>query len=177
MKIAITGAMGVGKTTLVEELGKELGWHIIPEVARIMAKRGYKLDGDITEQTEYDMIMMQKELEQKIGPWIADRCIIDICAYCKILFPQSRVLHKMLEREMKAAEYDIILYIPPEFGIVADGTRSTSAEFQRKVDVELKKILREWEHHVVRGSVERRVRKTLNIIENHDRENKKGIRG
>ncbi|HWY35155.1 MAG TPA: ATP-binding protein, partial [Nitrosopumilaceae archaeon] len=150
MKIAICGAQGVGKTTLVNELAKELGFRVLPEVAREMAKAGHKLDQGVTALLEYEMIKMQTGLEEMLGPWIADRSLIDLLAYCVVLFPEDKSLFSIARGKLKEAKYDLIFYIPPEFTIEDDGVRSTDPHFRDKIDQAIKNVLKGYEHHIIR---------------------------
>jgi nicotinamide riboside kinase len=164
MKLAGVGSMGVGKTTLVNEVAKVMEWTILPELAREMMNAGYKLDKGVDVATEYVMIEKQIELEQYSRPWIADRCLIDIWAYCKVLFPDEAPLLNTIVQKLKETEYDIIVYIPPEFPIEDDGIRSTDTQFQTNIDNAIKEILCSFEHYTVTGSVEKRTKTVVDII-------------
>ncbi|KKT18830.1 MAG: hypothetical protein UW02_C0021G0028, partial [Candidatus Nomurabacteria bacterium GW2011_GWB1_43_7] len=53
MKIAITGAQGVGKTTLARQINKHYpDFKILPEAARLAKEAGYNLDQTATTETE-----------------------------------------------------------------------------------------------------------------------------
>lgn len=172
MKIAIVGSMGVGKTTLAKALGQEIGMRMLPEVARELIRKGYKLDQGITSDLEYEIIKLQAELEKGSWEnWIADRCLIDALAYSSVLFPQNIPLIKVAKRELDRAKYDIIIYIPIEFEIENDGVRSTDGKFQREIDGAIKKVLKNHKHFIIKGSVEKRVErviKIISLIQNHD---------
>ncbi len=66
MKIVIIGAMCVGKTTLVNDLKKHTDFPILPEVALQMIKEGYKLDQNVTVDTEYEILRRQVKLEDQV---------------------------------------------------------------------------------------------------------------
>ena len=140
MKIAITGAMGVGKTTLANMLSQEIGIDILPEVARDMIQEGYTLDSGATEEFERTMLYRQLGLELE-DKFIADRGIIDILAYCMILFKDNHSLLNEINNWLAEARYDIVFYLPIEFPIENDGVRSTDIELQKQIDKEIKGIL------------------------------------
>lgn len=165
MKIAITGAMGVGKTTLAKDLAEKLGLEILPEVARIAAEEGYKLDKDVSIDAEMFMISKQQKLEMDSDSWIADRCFIDLLAYISILFPMNILLQFDVSDLLEDAKYDWVLYIPPEFDIEDDGVRSTDKDFQKTVDEKIKEFLPEG-YVEVTGSKEDRVNQVLKLIKN-----------
>lgn len=175
MKIAITGAMGVGKTTLAEQLADTLGFNLLPEVARMMAQDGYFLDENIKPQTELEMSEVQVKLESEYKDWVADRCLVDILAYTMILFPEDEKLINEINDKLVQTEYDIILYIPPEFPIENDGIRSTDIDFQKRISDTIKLILLPGDFnpktYIIRGTREERLEKALLIIKEKQNEN------
>lgn len=164
MRIAITGAMGVGKTTLTNQLSEALGIKLLPEVARQLIEEGHKLDGEATPELELLTAYYQEKLEEG-DDWIADRCLIDILAYSTLLFTDEKLLNE-LDYRLYKAKYDIILYIPPEFPIEDDGFRSTDSDFQKKIDQEILKILKEYKYYTIKGTREERLLQALEIIKN-----------
>lgn len=160
MKIAITGAMGVGKTTLANDLSEATGIDILPEVARIMAEEGVKLDKGITIETERKIFERQMLLEDETkGNIIADRCLVDALAYTMELFWNELDLIEKIRTELNKNRYDVIFYIAPEFPIEEDGLRSTDIKFQKKIDSKIRRILKlgnlNW--HKLNGTREERV--------------------
>ena len=166
VKIAITGSFGVGKTTLANDLAKVTGYKLLHEVARQMIKEGYRLDQNVTEETEYELLKRQEKLEKTKGSWIADRCLIDCLAYVKILLKKNVDLIKAIRDELNKAEYDLIIYLKPEFPLKGDGARSAVKKFQKDIDQMIEKIIRNsgmrW--YRVSGSPINRVNKVLKII-------------
>lgn len=165
MKIAITGAQGVGKTTLAKDIAKATGYEVLPEVARQMISEGYKMDRHVTPEIEYQMLDVQKKVEKLGGnSWIADRCIVDILAYSMVLFKNNKRLHATIQSELKKAKYNIIIYIQPEFPIEDDGVRSTDLLFQQEIDQAVRYCLKEFRYYGVKGGREQRVQGALEII-------------
>lgn len=170
MKIAITGAMGVGKTTLTNQIARATNIQILPEVARQMIAKGFNLDKKATPELEIEMLNCQKSLEAtECNSWISDRCLVDLLAYSKVLFPKDVNLHEKIDDELINATYDIFIYVPPEFEIENDGVRSTDKEFQTKIDFEIRSIVEmKMNAYKVTGSREERLEQALAIIKAHN---------
>ena len=98
MRILITGAQGVGKSTLAKAIAEVKKIELLPEVARQMIEEGYKLDHGATEDFERQMLGRQTMLEIEDN-FVADRGIIDILAYCMVLFEDNQELlnHNQLD--------------------------------------------------------------------------------
>lgn len=180
MKIVITGAMGVGKSTLANMLEKELrkqieDIYVLPEIAREMIAEGYNMDYGVTLDFERDMLYRQTLLEIEDN-YIADRGIIDIMAYTSVIFLDNfdkegiigpndialDLLNKINEEYCKA-KYDIIFYLPPEFPIEDDGVRSTDVVFQKQIDQKIKDILStgSFKWYTLSGSRQKRLKQAL----------------
>src|SRR3990167_168558 len=138
MKIAITGAQGVGKTTLAQQINKDYpDLKILPEAARLAKEAGYNLDQTATTETELWLIMKQVELENTESKWVADRCGIDLLAYIHHLFSEESALIEFAIKTLvpRFSNYDLVLYLPSgEFAIEDDCVRTTDVEFQQTVD-------------------------------------------
>lgn len=145
MKIVITGAQGVGKTTLAEQINKHYpDFKILPEAARLAKEAGYDLDETATRETELWLIAKQMELESGEGKWVADRCGIDLLAYIHHLFSEESSLIEFATKTLvpRFSKYDFVLYLPSgQFAIEDDGLRSTDIKFQRAIDERIKQIL------------------------------------
>lgn len=162
MKIAITGSMGVGKTTLANMLSEKTGIELLPEVARDMLQEGWKLDFGATEDFEREMLHRQLLLEIE-DDFIADRGIIDIMAYCMVIFDDNESLLNHVNKYLMRAEYDTVFYMAPEFPIEDDGIRSTDLKLQKQIDQTIKGILSVGQFNWIQltGSREKRLKKAL----------------
>lgn len=145
MKIAITGAQGVGKTTLAKQISVEYpDFKILPEAARLAVEAGYKLDHTATTETELWLIAKQLELESTEGKWVADRCGIDLFAYIQHLFSDDKDLIEFATKTLvpRFSNYDLVLYLPGgQFAIEDDGVRTTDLKFQQDIDRQVRGIL------------------------------------
>ena len=98
LRVSISGTHSVGKTVLANNLSKELSEHcqvaLLPEVARILIKRRFKMNQDVTEFgiLNYALEYLRVERETRADIVISDRSIIDLLAY--ITVNQSRKVRK-----------------------------------------------------------------------------------
>ena len=173
MKIAITGAQGVGKTTLAQQINKNYpDFKILPEAARLAKEAGYALDQTATTETELWLITKQIELENTENKWVADRCSIDLFAYIHHLFPEESALIEFATKTLvpRFNNYDLVLYLPSEqFAIEDDGVRITDIKFQQAVDQRIRDILEKHKIPFIKvvGSPEERLAKVKNLFKNY----------
>ena len=170
MKIVITGAQGVGKTTLAKEINKHFpDFKILPEAARLAVEAGYKLDYIATAETELWLIAKQIELESIESKWVADRCGIDLLAYIHHLFSDESFLIEFATKTLvpKFSKYDLVLYLPSgQFAIEDDGVRTTDIKFQQAIDERIRDILEKHKIPFVKivGSPEERLVRVKNLL-------------
>ena len=170
MKIAITGAQGVGKTTLAQQINKDYpDLKILPEAARLAQEIGYKLDQTATTETELWLITKQIELESIENNWVADRCGIDLLAYIHHLFPKESALIEYATKTLvpRFSNYDLVLYLPSgQFAIEDDGVRITDIKFQQTIGGRVKDVLEKHQIPFIEivGSPEERLAKVKNLF-------------
>lgn len=138
MRVGLTGAQGVGKTTLAHKLADMLGWRLIEEQARVIYARCPRNKGKFSSAFQWRCLAEQIRLEEEGGDFIADRTVIDNAAY----WIRWRMAHSSSAEnlayyrrcQVQAAKYDLVVYVPPEIPLVADGFRSTNTEYQAEMD-------------------------------------------
>jgi hypothetical protein len=81
MRIAITGAHGVGKSTLASQLSDTLGLPELPTPGRTMAARGLPINEAATVSSQLVACLLQYRLERERSAWVASRSLIDVWAY------------------------------------------------------------------------------------------------
>lgn len=152
MRIAISGAHGVGKTTLAKSLAGKLNLPLVEEVARsVAAENGFKTTTDIQNAVPSARALYQhsvffrqvmKEDYYHRG-YVSDRSVFDCVAYC-ILYDLHHDFISFLRAEAikHSSDYDFIVYCPiPDGKISADGFRLTDKESQKFIDDSLRILL------------------------------------
>ena len=168
MKILLSGAQCVGKTTLINSLKSVHGdWIYFDEVVRTLAERGLKVSEMGTDETQIEIMKAHiQNLNVKEGSNIAiyDRGVLDCFAYSIWMnknYKMSPSTYSMSVGDFKQYihSYDYIFYIAPEFEIQDDGFRSTSKEFQTEIDFIFKNILKDFEikHTQLSGNIIQRI--------------------
>lgn len=84
-RIAVCGSHSCGKTTLIKELNRHLGYPMIKEIAAT-----YDPSTRLNMQTQHDI--MKKQIRTEIeyiklyGKFLSDRSVLDNLAYCNLVF-------------------------------------------------------------------------------------------
>ncbi|MEW8957807.1 MAG: ATP-binding protein [Moorella sp. (in: firmicutes)] len=145
MRIAISGAHGVGKSTLAIVLATELQLPRIEEVARTVAeKMGFMNTGEIVAANVIDkqrfqntVLSCQLNTEFRYGArgFVSDRSVLDIAAYMAwYKLPEAREVKKNAI-EYARNNYDLIFYIPlDERPAEDDGFRLADRKSQEQID-------------------------------------------
>jgi len=150
-RIIVTGASGVGKTTLVEKLAPLLHLQVIPELGRAMCKeRGFERVGDIPDQLGFknDVLTKQIEEEERLGSFISDRSTIDCWVLwqrwdiCQAMTYDTEAYHDRAFQQAK--KYTQIIYVPPRFPAPEDGFRWTEPDYQKQIDRICRMTLYDW---------------------------------
>ena len=138
MRIGISGAQSVGKTTLLNALRSEptfKDYSICDEVTRRVKSYGLLINEHGNDTTQ--RLIMQEHIINLFmhDNMITDRTSLDGLVYTKYLKQKGKVSQEILDYSYKIFEktirqYDLLFYIVPEFDIVDDGTRSTDIEFR-----------------------------------------------
>ena len=175
LKISISGTHSVGKTTLVNSIMNNImhkNFKIIPEIARILIGKGFKLNQDITEYgiVNYitDYLFYERTTEADI--LVSDRSLIDLLAYVKtnnsfkIRNKYVHLIEEVVYEESK--RFDFYIYLPIEFNLVKDNVRSEDIVYQKKVDKTIVNLFKQFKikPYIITGSIEQRTNKALKII-------------
>lgn len=142
LKIALSGAAGCGKTTLInalqdseyiKQLQAEEPIEFLPEIVRHLKKEfGFKINEHGTWETE--MMVMTTHLQNLIARkrFISDRCLVDNFIYstCSDEPPPwwYRLWNQKMVRTM-TGKYDLIFFIPNEFIPPNDGVRNLDPHY------------------------------------------------
>lgn len=173
-KLILTGAHGVGKTTILDHY-KNLGYNVITEVVRNLAKEGVKINemGDVDGQKTIFKEYL-KLLKSKNG-YISDRGLSDVASYTfsHAIRDEKGPIKKLADKQFLSVEKfhkenpDVIVcYIPIEFPVVDDGVRSTDEAFRTEIDFLIKNLLdcAKIPYHTITGSVEERISQVDSIL-------------
>lgn len=116
MKIAITGAHRVGKTTLAEKLHEYLtNYELRPEPYYELEELGHVFSeipdfDDFIEQLEYSI----KQISTSRDNVIFDRCPIDILAYIQAINESEDIQSLYHKVQSAIAEIDLLVFVPIE---------------------------------------------------------------
>ncbi|HUA12816.1 MAG TPA: AAA family ATPase [Solirubrobacteraceae bacterium] len=153
MRVALTGAHGVGKSTLAEELAGTLDVPVLPTPGRTLAARGLPINDQASVTSQTLAWLLQFAFERERNSWVAPRTLIDVWAYAvqaaerRELSALETALLEELHRATPLAaleRYDELLYIPPRIALQGDGVRPTDEEFQRSTDAAILTALSDW---------------------------------
>ena len=176
MRVAVSGAHGVGKTTFCNDFAdalrnKGLSVDVKTDVARTLREEGVAINQQ-TEGAEY-ALFLEKHLdnlyaEPESDVVMYDRTMLDTIAYATA---NGNLDDRWLSFLRKAAAQlirpvDLYLYISIEFGLEDDGIRATGQEYQTKVDQALMEILKECRSDILTlsGTRSERVEQALQYL-------------
>ena len=168
MKIAITGAHRVGKTTLAEKLHESLpDYDCRPEPYYELEETGHMFSekpnvDDYLEQFEYSLHQISKSGKNVIF----DRCPVDILAYIQAINDSENIQALYHRVQNVIREIDIIVFVPIEDPDLISCPESDFPELRSRVN----EILNEWignfgiETIVVNGTLSARRDQIINKI-------------
>lgn len=173
MRIAISGAQGTGKTTLLNKLNELEGlkdYEFKREITRILREQGYKINEEGDDNTQLKMIGIHlKNIDVRNA--VYDRCILDVLVYTHYLFMNGNCKLSTLDTILdivkdNISKYDVIFYIEPEFDIENDNVRSTNVKFRDDIVKIFQYYIKTLEIPVIklRGSVDDRIKTILTFL-------------
>ena len=175
LRIGIVGAHGVGKTTLAKALSSQLEIPRIDELARTVHGLGFPLNQKTNMMAQFLMWLGQLYEELTLDEFVADRTLMDVMCYTDHRVNQSKgqsknryFLNAMsnVTYEIISNQYSVILYVPIEFKIRADGVRDTDTEYQKAIDELVVRYLHSFnvDFFPVTGSKDRRVASVMKYL-------------
>lgn len=181
MKIAISGAQSVGKTTLIEALTQDdrfKGFQVRGEITRTLQKQGLPINEEATLDTQ--LLILNEHIRNLLlfpkESIILDRCLLDGIVYTKYFLSQEHLAFQEHARWLDVyissiadrylPRYDYIFYIDPEFDIEDDGVRSTSVVFRDTILSLFEQYIEVYKAPIIKvtGSVQRRVEMIADIL-------------
>lgn len=174
MRIGISGAQSVGKTTLLNALRSEKifkDYHIANEVTRRVQSYGLPINENGTDLTQ--RLIMQEHIVNAFmyDNFIADRTAWDGFVYSCYLWNINKISYDCMHHAREVFTkvqglYDIQFYIEPEFDIENDGVRSIDLGFRNEIVRLFNKTAEDYHLNIIRlkGSVRERVDQVLQVI-------------
>jgi predicted ATPase len=169
-----TGASGVGKTTLLNEISK---WEDF-EVSELSARPYLPKIGTYVENSSDDIqtlinygtmvTMMDKVLNSDTANLFFSRCGIDRLAYSKVLDVGSKLSQITVDDIIKNLQNVTVFYLPIEFDLPDDDLLRGNDEAVRcKTDEAIYHILQAFKipHITVSGTVEERLQTIKNNLQ------------
>jgi predicted ATPase len=164
-QIILTGAQGTGKTTLMYELVGD-GTKTISQVDRRVAKEnGWGLSENTTTDCQKGIYTAIKNELLTDDNYVSDRGLTCVAAYTMSKVFDGTIPRDVLDEQiMDIIRFHhtnpdiLVVYVPIEFPIVADGVRSIDSDYQRRIDYYIQNILQTAQipYITVTGTVEER---------------------
>jgi hypothetical protein len=181
MKIGISGAQSVGKTTVLDNIKEYYPSHtIISGVIRGLAEdfgisAFSDLGNDVQKGVCFQMACLEGliQREDMASHFISDRTVFDTWAYWQkwhVYNATSTQREEYLQKiRVRADSYDIVFYIAPEFDPVADGVRSTAIPYQFEIARTIHDAIFRFRSpdlpvYQLTGSVDERVAQFLSVV-------------
>jgi nicotinamide riboside kinase len=161
MKVIISGAQCVGKTTLINDIPDEFKSMIIKEQIRELVNTyGVKHDLETNDESQMMFFDIYNDIFNQRKDYISDRGMLDVVAYTKYFVLTGNcsndTYQTMLERFKKIDKDGVhYVYIPIEFPATEDGFRNTKEEYRKGVNRCLCEVMSECgiEPYVVKGGM------------------------
>lgn len=175
IRIGITGAQSVGKTTLLNALRSEktlASFTVCDEVTRRVKSYGIPINEEGNDVTQ--RLVMNEHIYNIVmhGHMITDRTALDGLVYTTYLYKKGKLTKATLDHVYAVfktiwPQYNYVFYIEPEFDIVNDGVRSTDVFFRDEISELFKQTIIKEKLSLIRvtGSVRNRVDTIIRILE------------
>jgi predicted ATPase len=161
--ISISGAQGVGKTSIITAIFADGGTVVTPSASNIAASMQFRSPA---EKQEFIVSTMESQLNQALAidaPIYLDRSALDCYSYMALDNSVPADIKAAFEKRLrKMASYINYAFIPKpgEFAIAANGIRSTDADYQQRWHAALITFAKECNvpYKELTGSVQDRVK-------------------
>lgn len=143
LKFVVTGPESCGKTTLAQDLGKELEWTVVPEYARSYLEG---ISGGAYDRNDFDKIVKGQ---------IDAECQVELNAQQPLIYDTSVVVlhiwhlekwggvHPLVQDRLTELENTFFLLCRPDIPWVYDPLREHSSQRERLYSL-YKKVLTHW---------------------------------
>jgi nicotinamide riboside kinase len=176
MKIALSGAQGVGKTTILNKMIEDpyfKNYEISKEAIRNLVKE-FNIGINKLGNNESQLLIANAHYQNTFkGPqFITDRWLLDCFVFTTRMFQDKQIDQWVYDYNLqllksKADEYDFVFYFPPEFDLVDDNFRSLDKNYQTELHELFETIIDKLKLKHIRyitGTIEERYNKIKTII-------------
>ena len=172
MKYLLTGAQGTGKTSIMDALSCDV--QKIQNVTRTcIANNNLTINENSDDNTQKAIFDAYYKALTENDNYIAERSLFDVYAYSWYQFFNKKCSSDvLLKQKQLISEFiknnpdTIYFYIPIEFDIIPDGTRSLNKIFQQSIDKKIYDLLNHYgcKYYKITGTIQERASKIQEII-------------
>ena len=148
LRIALCGAQGTGKTTLLGGLVARLpGLAVIPEQATEIIREWGQIPRLMPAarkeefQTEILRRTLALEAAHRARGFVSDRCVVDNLAYAQGL-PCFEGLLDQVAGHLATGPYSQVFLVRKSFPLVGNGVRSEDADYQEEIERRIEALFR-----------------------------------
>jgi predicted ATPase len=152
-RFAVTGAQGVGKTTLARDLfalcqvRSSVNCEILQGIGQRVKDAGYPLGSAATADTVYAFAAehLRRERTCPADLVIQDRCLLDLLAYVRVLGLFGNPAYSMLQEVAlnSLGVIDLVFFVPMCDALRDAGTVLEPPEFRARIDTAISAIAQE----------------------------------
>lgn len=174
ISFGITGAPGVGKTTIVEEVARRASRtcqvQVSRDVARNLASKGVRINTkcETEDYLAFFTIRLRDMLRLRGDLVIYDRSLLDVLIFMELNKNASKWLKELATEliEWEMAQLSLYFYVPIEFEAEPDGFRVVDPLVNRRIDRITLKLLQEYRPDFItlRGPICERVNIVLESL-------------
>lgn len=179
-RIAVLGGPRCGKTTLIQHLYVEMKISGLNAGYALEYSTEYLKDKGMIEtiSEQYGIYLGQKKLEDELSAF--DYALTDYATFVPYIYGRFMLGNKKRsKKEIQILKdlyclaiediqnYDVIVYVPREFGYVQDGVRWQDEEIALKIDESILNFLKSEnvDYVEVKGSTKERASQILDLLE------------
>lgn len=147
LRVGVTGAQGVGKSTLARQLFERCEaiypgtCDHLPSLGAEVAQRGFPLGSSVTAESlaAFAAAHVRRERGSYKPITILDRNLLDLTAYARVSMAASEALLELLYELCcsYSTRYQLIVFVPMIPELAENPARHESAEFRQKIDREI----------------------------------------
>lgn len=149
--IAITGAQGVGKSTLASGLEREFSRLTIgpctahQNLGQTASSKGVPLRQHANHLTIMEFARLHSRRERQLfsGIHLLDRCFVDVLAYARTVCAEQTILIQLIEELTRAslAGVSLVVRVPMIPCLAESRSANESTQFRTQIDQVIQRIL------------------------------------